>query len=389
MGSILKRTNPSGDTVYRAQIRITRAGYPNYSESKTFSKRALAAAWLKKREAELEANPDLLFEKGRKRELMPTLFEVVERYIAESVGKFGSTKPSTLRFLASFPIGSIRLDRFRKSDFSDFALSRRQGVRGIAPVASSTVNNDLQCLRSLLKHAYFVWGLPVSWSDLDLVMEGLRRGRIISKSEVRERLASNAELQQLTTYFYRQWQDYPAQCKYPMHLIIWFAVYSCRRVGEIARLRLDDWDRPHNEWLVRDMKHPRGSQGNHHIFLVRDDVRGVVDALLHEPMRERMRRRGLPSEYLIGGSSASISAAFQDTCKVLGIEDLRFHDLRHEGTTRLAEDGLTIPQMQQVTLHSDWQMLQRYVNMGTRPRLQRLDFAEAMRVASGGKFQAA
>ena len=48
-----------------------------------------------------------------------------------------------------------------------------------------------------------------------------------------------------------------------------------------------------------------------------------------------------------------------------------------------------LPQMQQVTLHSDWQMLQRYVNMGTRSRLQRLDFAEAMRVASGGKFQAA
>lgn len=384
MGSIIKRSNPSGETVYRAQIRIARAGYPNFSESKTFSKRALALAWLKKREAELETNPDLLLEKGRKRELMPTVAEAVERYIAEANGTFGRNKPSSMRFMARFPIGQIRLDRLRKTDYSEFALSRRQGTRGIAPVSPSTINNDLQYLRSLLKHAYFVWGMSVSWADLDLVMEGLRRGRIIGKSDERDRLPTSAELQALTTFFYRQWQSNPAQCKYPMHLIIWLAIYSGRRVGEIARLRLDDWDRTHGEWLVRDIKHPRGSKGNHHVFLVRDDVLAVVDVLLSDNVRERLKRRGLGVDYLIGGNSASISSAFQKACKVLGIEDLRFHDLRHEASTRLAEDGLTIPQIQQITLHESWETLRRYVNR--RRRAERLDFAEAMHIASGGNF---
>nr|UOP05315.1 tyrosine-type recombinase/integrase [Conchiformibius kuhniae] len=181
-------------------------------------------------------------------------------------------------------------------------------------------------------------------------------------------MPTGAELQALTTFFYRQWRDYPAQCKYPMHLIIWFAVYSGRRVSEIARLRLDDWDRQHGEWLVRDIKHPRGSKGNHHAFLVRDDVRTVVDVMMSDAVRGRLKRRGLGAAYLIGGNSASIGTAFQAACKVLGIEDLRFHDLRHEASTRLAEDGLTIPQIQQITLHESWETLRRYVNLRRRYR---------------------
>ena len=88
-----------------------------------------------------------------------------------------------------------------------------------------------------------------------------------------------------------------------------------------------------------------------------------------------------PETWLIGGDSKSISASFTRACKLLGIEDLRFHDLRHEGATRLAEDGLTVPQMQQITLHQSWKTLQRYVNLASRPRETRLDFAAALATA--------
>ena len=59
MGTITKRTNPSGAISYRAQVRIKKEGYPSFSESRTFSKRSLAAEWIKKREAEIELNPSL------------------------------------------------------------------------------------------------------------------------------------------------------------------------------------------------------------------------------------------------------------------------------------------------------------------------------------------
>jgi len=42
---------------------------------------------------------------------------------------------------------------------------------------------------------------------------------------------------------------------------------------------------------------------------------------------------------------------------------LCFHDLRHEGTSRLFEAGFSIQQVATVTGHKDWRMLRRYTNL--------------------------
>jgi integrase len=62
----------------------------------------------------------------------------------------------------------------------------------------------------------------------------------------------------------------------------------------------------------------------------------------------------------------TIGANFTRACKLLEIEDLHFHDLRHEATSRCFQAGLTIQQVQLVTLHSSWQTLQRYCNMDAK-----------------------
>ncbi|MGB5614379.1 MAG: tyrosine-type recombinase/integrase [Sedimenticolaceae bacterium] len=46
-----------------------------------------------------------------------------------------------------------------------------------------------------------------------------------------------------------------------------------------------------------------------------------------------------------------------------GIEDLRFHDLRHEATTRLFEKGLNIMEVASITGHKDLHMLRRYTHL--------------------------
>jgi len=48
---------------------------------------------------------------------------------------------------------------------------------------------------------------------------------------------------------------------------------------------------------------------------------------------------------------------------VLGIRDLRFHDLRHEATSRLFERGYQIHEVAQFTLHESWNELKRYTNI--------------------------
>jgi integrase len=51
------------------------------------------------------------------------------------------------------------------------------------------------------------------------------------------------------------------------------------------------------------------------------------------------------------------------TIRRAGIEDLRFHDLRHEATTRLFEKGLNVMEVASITGHKDLRMLRRYTHL--------------------------
>jgi integrase len=61
-----------------------------------------------------------------------------------------------------------------------------------------------------------------------------------------------------------------------------------------------------------------------------------VTILLQQRILTRGQGRVFPHNH------RSVSAAFTRACNKLKIEDLHFHDLRHEGTSRLFEAGLTI-----------------------------------------------
>jgi hypothetical protein len=56
-------------------------------------------------------------------------------------------------------------------------------------------------------------------------------------------------------------------------------------------------------------------------------------------------------------------AAFTRACHVLDFIDLKFHDLRHEATSRLFERGYQIHEVSQFTLHESWNELKRYTNL--------------------------
>jgi len=101
---------------------------------------------------------------------------------------------------------------------------------------------------------------------------------------------------------------------------------------------------------------------------------------MNSDIRNRMLKRGYSAEYLIPLSPKTIGGEFRKACKILGIEDLKFHDLRHEGCTRLAEQGFTIPQIQQVSLHDSWGSLERYVSV--KRRKQTLSFEKMLELPS-------
>jgi integrase len=58
--------------------------------------------------------------------------------------------------------------------------------------------------------------------------------------------------------------------------------------------------------------------------------------------------------------------------KKVGIDNLRFHDLRHEATSRFFEKGLNVMKVAAITGHKDLRMLQRYTHLRTEDLAKKL-----------------
>jgi integrase len=99
--------------------------------------------------------------------------------------------------------------------------------------------------------------------------------------------------------------------------------------------------------VIQDRKDPRNKEGNDQKVPLLDltgyDAREVV-------LQQRIVARGYGRIFPHNHRSVS-AAAFTRACDELRIEDLHFHDLRHEGTSRLFEAGLPIEKVALVTGH--------------------------------------
>ena len=371
MGTISQRKLADGTIRFRAEIRISRKGFANFKESKTFSSMRLAQKWLAMREEEIEENPDILL--GRSDVTNITLANAIDKYLDEVGNEYGRTKTYCLRLIQKFPIAQYIITKIKPADISEHVALRKGGYAklDLKPIATSTLQHELLHMRGVLSHASVMWDVNVDLAGFDKATAQLRKTRQISSSGKRDRLPTTAELKKLTEYFYRKWQK-PVY-SYPMHLIMWFAIFSCRRESEITEMLLADYDEDNEVWKVRDLKNPNGSKGNHKEFNVLEPCRKMIELLQVKSTRKRMLNRGYDKDLLIPLSPKTIGSEFRNACKILGIDDLRFHDLRHEGCTRLAEEGFTIPQIQQVSLHDSWGSLERYVSVKKRKKTIELD----------------
>ena len=73
--------------------------------------------------------------------------------------------------------------------------------------------------------------------------------------------------------------------------------------------------------------------------------------------------RSLHGEVFPGLTTEAVKRAFARATRRAEIEDLHFHDLRHEATTRLFELGLNIMEVATITGHKDLRMLRRYTHL--------------------------
>jgi integrase len=62
-------------------------------------------------------------------------------------------------------------------------------------------------------------------------------------------------------------------------------------------------------------------------------------------------------------SPNAVRLAWERVKRRAGIDDLHFHDLRHEAISRFFELGLSIPEVALISGHRDFKMLFRYTHL--------------------------
>ena len=343
MATIRKRRKKDGSFSYMAQIRIARRGQPDHSETKTFPRKAMAEEWAKRRELELATPGGVLTAKWKG----VTLHDAIERYLYEFAEGAGRSKRATIEQLQRFPIARVKITELSSEQLIDhIQMRRRSGVK------ASTASLDMTWLGIILKTAVAAWRMPVNLNEFESAKLLLNSKGLISRPASRDRRPTVDEIERLRAYFVRSQKIRPSAL-IPMEDIMDFAIASARRQEEITRLTWDDLDTEAMTCWVRDAKHPRQKWGNHKRFKLTHEAMAII--------QRQPRKKDEPRIFPYW--ARSISTRWRAATESKGIEDLRFHDLRHEATSRLFEAGYGIVEVQQFTLHESWDVLKRYTHL--------------------------
>ena len=299
----------NGRVSYRVQIRKLVQG-KSISFTKTFRTLPMARKWKKRKLAEIEIDGvDVVARNG------DTVADAITTRLA--VHKhLGRSAKQQLNWLKESEFGKRKLCDLTMSALTDLADDmlgaerQPQTVAGYLTILTSTLDwasrRDFSVPVALLREA-----MNNMWED-----------EIFARSEERNRRPSIPELDAILEAV-----ESNKRQKIPLGKIIVFAIFSCRRVGEICRLRWEDLRIDQKKILVRDMKHPRKKKGNDIWCHLTDEALAIILS---------MPRVG---DLIFPFKATSIGAAWRRHRDRLEIHDLRFHDLRHEGITRLFELG--------------------------------------------------
>jgi len=344
MGAITERPKKSGGKSYLAQVKIVRDGKVVHRENRTFERRQAAAAWLERREEELRAPGGL--ERAKSED--PTLSMVIGRYITESSKAIGRTKTQVLRALQGFAISEKPISTITSADLVSMLRT------DLPDVTPATRSNYLAHLSAVFALARPAWGYDVDHQTIKDAASSAKRLGLTGKGKSRERRPTLAELDLILSHFQDRETRRPSMI--PMTRIILFAMFSTRRQEEIVRIVWPDLDEVSRRVMVRDMKNPGEKMGNN---VWCDLPEPALKIALGMPRP----KEGAEDKRIFPYSTDAVSANFTRACKLLGIDDLTFHDLRHEGASRLFEMGLNIPHVAAVTGHRSWSSLKRYTHI--------------------------
>ena len=326
MASIIPRQNRDGSTSWRATIR--RKGHK--TQVATFDLKSEAQRWAKRVEGEMLAGRFVDTSEAQN----TTLRTALERYREEvTPSKKGAyQEKNRINQLLERPICELPLTKVTSSQVAQYRDGRLQAV------SPSSVQKELALLSHLFTIAVTEWGI----NGLDNPVKKIRKPKV--KNQRDRRLQEDEEQRLLNGALH------------PMGAVITLAIETAMRADEIAGLGWSDIDFSRSVAVLIDTKNGESRD-------VPLSSRAIA-ALKQLPRHI--------SGSVFGLKSGNISNRFADLCKKVEIENLHFHDLRHEATSRLFELGFGIMEVAAITGHKDLKMLKRYTHLKAEDLAKRL-----------------
>lgn len=313
-----------GPHQYQALVR--QKGYPTLI--RTFETKKEAEAWAKEQESKMDQG---LFRDRREAE-HTTLHDALQRYLEQvTVHKRGrKAEENRIRMFQEHPLAQRSMGSLQAKDFATYRDQRVQEVS----------NNTVRLELALLSHLYTVaikeWCFPIEHE-----LKNIRKPKPGAARE--RRLVDDEEARLLQGA-----KEIPSpKLRFWLTACIRIGISTGMRAGEILSL---DWKQVN--LTRRFIKLEQTKNGNTRIVPLNPDALGVLEAL-----PKTITGKVIPHFY----DTPALDNAFKKACVAAGIQDLVFHDLRHEAASRLAPH-IPVQTLAKVMGWKTLQMAMRYYN---------------------------
>lgn len=233
-------------------------------------------------------------------------------------------------------ITSVDIANYRDQRLSTISTKTRRKISG------NTVRLELALLSSLFNISKIEWGTckinPV---------EFVRKPKV---SSGRDRRLTSQEERKISRYFKER--------NLTLYIIFNLAIETAMRQGEMLNL----------SWEYVDLQHgvahlPETKNGHSRDVPLSYKARNLLKLL---PIKSSGR--------IFNYTSSGFKSAWRNGIKMLNIEDLHFHDLRHEAISRFFELGtLNVMEVAAISGHRSLNMLKRYTHLRAYLLVSKLD----------------
>lgn len=300
---------------------IRRQNFPDVT--KTFLTKEDAQKWARGIERQMD-----LGEFSPPEAVTATLTELLNRYEREvTPSKRGAAQERyRLAVIRADQISNLNIKAIGPAEVAAFR-DRRLGK-----VKTTTALHDLCTLSAVLEHARLEWSIPVT--------NPVKAIRKPSMGKGRDRRLHDSEYDRLLAELRK------CRSQWIAPLFVFSVETACRR-GEALALQWRDVDLFKRVATFRETK-----TGDDRVIPLSAKAVEVLSALPRD-----IKGKVFPVHV------PTVRSAFECACARAGVEGLRWHDLRHEGVSRLHELGLSTVEVASISGHKTLACLARYSHM--------------------------